>query len=210
MVVDFTKITELRPIFFLCDIQERFAKAMTNWDMVVDGTVMMLKVALELKAPVIVTEQYTKAFGPTVAPIREVLDQFPEGLVHGPFEKKAFGMLTPPVRQAVAKLSHDGHNAAVICGIETQVCVQQTTQRLHAEGLLDTFIPRDCVSSRFQADKDAALDFMRDLMRHRKEGEAEIFITTAESLAFNLIGGADHPSFKAISGLVKAERHREY
>ncbi len=177
--------------------------------MVVDGTVMMLKIAKELNSPVIVTEQYVKALGPTVSEIKEVLDTFPPHLVMGPFEKKQFSMIIPPVRQALARLTHPDEqvNVAVMLGVEAHVCVQQTVQALLYEELIDVIVPRDCVSSRNQEDKDAAIETIKQLTTVSKKSKA--CIMSAESIAFNCLRTAEHEKFKAVSALVKPDRKRD-
>ena len=81
----------------------------------------------------------------------------------------------------------------VISGIETHVCVLQTTIDL----LENNYIPvvvQDCVSSRRINDKQIAIE------RMRKEGA---IITTYESLLFELLRYSGSEAFKAISKLVK-------
>ena len=76
-------------IFLVCDVQERFRSAIHNFPAVLAGSQRMLKAAIELKIPTIVTEQYPKGLGKTV----DELD-----VSHAEvFEKTTFTMLCPAV-----------------------------------------------------------------------------------------------------------------
>lgn len=79
------------------------------------------RAAKELCLPVIVTEQYPKALGPTVPEVHEVLPEENSIIV----AKTDFSMLVPEVDQKLGELHHVRN--IVLVGIETHVCVFQTT-----------------------------------------------------------------------------------
>ncbi|CAI8013727.1 Isochorismatase domain-containing protein 2 [Geodia barretti] len=84
-------------------------------------------------------------------------------------------------------------NSVVIFGIETQVCVQQTALDLLDKGY-DVHILADGCSSRSQVDRMLALERLR---------AAGAFLTTSESVVFELLGDSKHPNFKEVQALVK-------
>jgi len=116
-------VGKLRPVsttFLLCDVQERFAPLIHHSETVIQTCRYMTSVARELSIPVIATQQYTKAFGPTVKECfatQEDLEATPI------YEKKLFSMLTPEVQTKITEMERD---TFVIMGIEAHVCVQQT------------------------------------------------------------------------------------
>lgn len=181
-------VGKLRPAstaLLLCDVQERFAPLIHHSDTVVQTCRYMTSVARELSIPVIATQQYTKAFGPTV---KECFAT-PEELEATPiFEKKLFSMLTPEVQSKLNELERDTY---VIMGIEAHVCVQQTCLDLLEQGK-DVHLIVDGVSSQQVVDREIALQRLQ---------AAGVFLTTAQSAAFMLMQSADNPNFKAISKL---------
>jgi len=84
----------------------------------------------------------------------------------------------------------------MIVGIESHVCVLQTTLDLLKKGL-NVFIIRDAISSCNQQEIPLAIERMR---------LAGATITTSESALFELMLDSKHPNFKAISGLIKTEK----
>ena len=63
-------LARLKPastVFLLCDVQEKFRKAIHKFATVVSGAQRMIRVADELSIPVIVTEQYPKGLGKQTA-----------------------------------------------------------------------------------------------------------------------------------------------
>jgi len=81
----------------------------------------------------------------------------------------------------------------VVCGIETHVCVLQTSLDLLAEGF-QVHLVCDAISSRKKLDHEAAIDRMQ---------QAGVILTTAESVLFELLERAGTPEFKQISQLIK-------
>jgi hypothetical protein len=85
------------------------------------------RAAAVLNLPVVVTEQYPKALGSTVAEVAEVL---PEGSTT--VAKTDFSMLVPEVVARLAALP--AVRSVLVVGIETHVCVLQSSLDLLGEG----------------------------------------------------------------------------
>jgi nicotinamidase-related amidase len=181
-------VGKLKPetsVFLLCDIQERFRPLTWRGETVVNTARYMTSVAKALEVPVVVTQQYTKVFGDTVA------DCFadPEDLKKVPiFEKKQFSMCTEEVSSHVDSLKKD---SVILFGIEAHVCVLQTCLDLLQQGK-DVHVIVDGVSSQQAFDREIALQRM---------SHAGAFLTTAQSVAFMLMQSADHSNFKPVSKL---------
>lgn len=87
-------------------------------------------------------------------------------------------------------------HSIVLCGIETHVCVQQTTFDLLERGY-NVHILADGVSSCNKSDRIIAIDALR---------QAGAFITSTESVLFELMRDSKHPKFKELSSVIKEER----
>jgi len=136
----------------------------------------------KLGIPLIVTRQYPKAFGPIVPEI---------DISHAKaYDKTKFSMLIPEIAQQLANTE-----SVVLFGIEAHVCVLQTALDLLVEGK-DVHLVIDGTSSQRQYDRLAAFS--------RLKNQPGVFLTTCESLLFQLLGDASHPTFKEISNIVKA------
>ena len=169
----------------LCDVQERFAPLIYNSETVIQTCRYMTSVARELRIPVVATQQYTKAFGPTV---KECFATPDELLTTPIFEKKLFSMITPEVHHKLTELERDTY---IIMGIEAHVCVQQTCLDLIEQGK-NVHLIVDGVSSQQVIDREIALQRLQS---------AGVFLTTAQSAAFMLMQTAEHRNFKAVSKL---------
>eukprot|EP01039_Chlorochromonas_danica_P001107 gene1107-1205_t len=183
--------TPANSILFICDVQERFRPLIHNMPTVIAQTSFLNDVCRTLKVPRLATEQYPKALG-NLVPELVLEEDVPK------FSKMQFSMLVPEVRN-VLTAKPDIRNI-LLCGIETHVCVQQTTLDLLEAGY-NVHLICDALSSQKPYDRTVALQKMRD---------SGAVLTTASSIAFELMRAADHASFKAISNLVKAARSEEF
>jgi nicotinamidase-related amidase len=107
------------------------------------------------------------------------------------FEKTAFSSCGAAA--FVKKLGDLKISQAVICGLETHVCVNQTAHDLLARGY-QVHLLTDCVSSRAEQDKRVGLDKM---MR------SGALPSSTEMALFELMRDARHEQFKAIQKLIK-------
>mmetsp|Transcript_7445 Transcript_7445/g.15253 ORF Transcript_7445/g.15253 Transcript_7445/m.15253 type:complete len:232 (-) Transcript_7445:161-856(-) len=185
------KLCPKSSVLLVCDVQERFRPLIHNMETVINTTKFMTAVAKELQIPCVATQQYTKVFGPTIPDA--IADPTDIGTSIPVFEKKLFSMCTEECSKHLASLSSSEKTSYLIVGIEAHVCLQQTCLDLLEQGH-DVHIIADGVSSQQKIDRDIALKRME---------QSGAWITTCQSAAFMLLGGADNANFKAVSKLVK-------
>ncbi|HLP29474.1 MAG TPA: hydrolase [Candidatus Didemnitutus sp.] len=167
------------------DIQERLFPHIYDNEALAKRCRILIKGLQAIGVPIIVTQQYTKGLGPTIAPIAEALGAF------DPIEKLTFSCCGNDAVEAVVLGSARHH--VILFGIETHVCVMQTALDLISQGQR-AYVVEDCVSSRSPNDKRIAIERMR---------QAGAIITTSESILFELLRVAGTEEFKAVSALVK-------
>ena len=176
------KLDRERTALVVVDIQEAFRKALADFDDVASAAGVLVSGAAELGIPIVVTEQYPKGLGTTVP---EVADKLPEGIV--PVDKVRFSAVEAD------GFGLEGRDQAIVCGIETHVCVNQTVLDLLGGGI-ETQVVADAVGSRTEANRDLGL--------HKME-RAGATLTSVETVLFELLGGSDAPEFKQVQALVK-------
>jgi nicotinamidase-related amidase len=171
----------------IVDIQERLHTAMEGQfkDTYVKNSVILIETAKSCQVPIIVSEQYPKGLGPTIADAAAHL----EGIYR--HEKLFFSCYRDEgLRKAIKST---GRKTAVIIGIETHVCVMQTAIDLLADGY-SVVIASDAVCSRRAHDRETSLDAMARL---------GVFVYPTETIAFMFMEKAGTDLFKKLSGLFK-------
>jgi nicotinamidase-related amidase len=176
-----------RLIFIVIDMQEALVDAMKAGVVreVIKNIQLLIQVAKTFQIPIIFTEQYPKGLRKTVPPIREILGSLE------PVEKVTFSCLKEEV--FTEKISDDSLNQAVIMGMETHVCVFQTVLDLLSRGYT-VHVPRDATCSRVKQNWVAGLSLME---------QAGALITSAETIAFQLLEKAGTDAFRALAPLLK-------
>ena len=182
-----TLLSQDDSLLFIVDIQEKLAPAVQDQKKVIWNTVRLIHGATLFQLPVILTEQYPKGLGPTVAKIKDIL---PENTFF--FEKKSFSAV--PAENLLATIQKfESVQKIILCGMETHVCVQQTALDLLTAGF-QVHLVVDAVSSRFETNYTTALNRMES---------SGVDLTTTEAVLFELCRTADAPQFKQISALVR-------
>lgn len=176
-----------RLIFVVIDMQEALVDAMKAGVVreVIKNIQLLIQVAKTFQISIIFTEQYPKGLRKTVPPIRELL-----GCLE-PVEKVTFSCLKE--KAFTEKISDDSLNQAVIMGMETHVCVFQTVLDLLSRGYT-VHVPRDATCSRVKGNWVAGLSLME---------QAGALITSAETIAFQLLEKAGTDAFRALAPLLK-------
>jgi len=173
-------------VLLVVDIQERLLPNIHYYQQVVKNTQILIQTCQLLDVPVIVSEQYVKGLGPTIANISQWFN--PQIVV---LEKTTFGALAEPtISEAFQRLNR---SQVVVCGVETHVCVNQSVHQLLAENY-QPHVVADAVSSRTPENKAAGLNKMQ---------QAGAVITTTETALFELLHDAKNPAFKQVQALIK-------
>jgi nicotinamidase-related amidase len=170
-----------RTALVVIDVQEAFRPAVGEFDAVAHNAAVLAQGARALGLPVIVTEQYPRGLGRTVPELAGALEGIPriEKLVFSAARAKGFDL--------------EGREQALVCGIETHVCVNQTVHDLLDAGI-EVHVATDAVSSRTAANRRAGLAKME---------ASGALLTSTEMALFELVGRAGTDEFKAIQALVK-------
>ena len=184
------KLSAARAALFVVDIQERLVPAMAPEAIarVVKETQILIQAARVLELPIVVSQQYPKGLGATIAPIEEALAGAAN--VHR-FDKLEFSAAIAPGFLALApKL---GRDQWIVCGMETHVCVYQTVRDLVARGHA-THVVSDAVCSRTDANWRIGLDLA---------SRAGAIPTSTEVVVFDLLERAGSERFKTLSRAIK-------
>lgn len=167
------------------DIQGKLSQLMYRKEALFQNARKLIQGARILDIPIIVTEQYPKGLGPTIPEIAELFPSF------NPLPKVSFSCCGD---EGFSKeLRAVNRSQILVCGIETHVCVYQTTvdllaARYHVEVIADV------VSSRSAEDREIGLQRMRE------EGAS---LSSVEMVLFELMKVAEGPKFKEVSKVVK-------
>jgi len=139
-----------------------------------------------LGVPVLITEQYPKGLGPTIPELRAAV-----GHAGGVLEKTSFSCAGDP--SIAARITASGRTSILLAGIEAHICVLQTALDLLEAGF-SVHLVEDAVGSRAPQDRETGV------ARARKHGAEP---TTVEMALFEMMGGKEHPQFKAVQALIK-------
>jgi nicotinamidase-related amidase len=166
-----------RTALVVVDVQEGF-RPYASFAGVAEACAKLVQAARILDVPRVVSEQYPKGLGHTA----------PEVGLEGerPIEKSVFSAAR------AEGFDLDGRDQALVCGIETHVCVSQTVLDLLERGV-EVQIPADAVGSRHE------IDYARGLERLERAGAV---VTTVEAALFELLERAGTPEFKAVQKLI--------
>ncbi len=175
-------------MLLVIDMQTKLLPLIDNMERVLETSCLLVRAAELFELPVIVTEQYPKGIGPTVAELVGVL----EPINPATMEKASMSVCgEEPIRERLREIDRE---QIIICGIEAHVCVQQSVLDLLAMDY-QVHVCADAVGSR------AAIDYKMALHRMRQSGAT---VTTAETVLFELIERCDAEKFKPMLELVKS------
>ncbi|KAF7520653.1 hypothetical protein PCG10_009005 [Penicillium crustosum] len=149
----------------------------------------MLRAASALQTPVFITTQNRAKLGNTVPELQQHLNG-PH--IRADVDKTLFSMITPEIEKLLPAPGSTPLDV-IIVGLETHICVTQTTLDLLERGHR-VYILVDGVSSINPEERGVALARLRD---------AGAVVTSSESVLFEILGDASHEAFRAVSGLVK-------
>jgi nicotinamidase-related amidase len=170
-------LSRQRALLVVVDVQEGF-RSYETFEQVAASCSKLVQAARILGVPALVSEQYPKGLGHTVPEVGLEDERVIEKTVFSAVRAEGFRL--------------DDRDQAIVCGIETHVCVGQTVQDLLDRGV-EVHVPADAVGSRHE------LDYSRGLERLDRSGAV---VTSVEAVLFELLERAGTPEFKAVQSLV--------
>lgn len=166
-----------RAALVVVDVQEGF-RSYESFAGVAGACAKLVEAARILGLPALVSEQYPKGLGHTVPEVGLQDEPRIEKTVFSAARADGFDLL--------------GAEQAIVCGIETHVCVSQTVHDLLADGV-EVHVPADAVGSRHDLDYECGLERMV---------RAGAVVSTVEAVLFELLERAGTPEFKAVQALI--------
>ena len=167
------------------DVQERYRTALEDWDGVASRVRTLIQGAHLVELPIVYTEQYPKGLGSTGPEILEVLANATR------FEKRTISALGAP--DLSTHLEQLGRREAIVCGLETHACINQTVHALLANGFR-VHLPFDALASRHALDHEQG---------YRKMLASGAIGSSVETILLECLQSADHPAFKPVQELLK-------
>lgn len=180
MIIDKNKTCAL-----FVDYQERLIPAMNRGSEFVETSAKLASGLIALNIPIVCSEQYPKGLGSTVSDLKDI-EGFPLGIA-----KSSFSCMLE--ENLVSAIKETGAKNVILVGCETHVCVLQTAIDLLDIGY-SVYLPVDCCTSRTEANHNVGIK------RMEQEG---VFVTSFESILFELLRTSGGDAFKTISNLVK-------
>jgi len=171
------------------DVQERLVPAIDKglYERSLRNFKIVIETAGTLGLPILLTEQYPRGLGRTVPPVLQAL----EGKSFELVEKVTFSCARD--EGFLSAVARTGRRQIVIIGMETHVCVYQTSLDLRNGGY-EVFVLDDAVSSRFPHNYNSGIAALRD---------AGVVVISTEAAVFQLLKVAATPEFKKISSLLR-------
>jgi nicotinamidase-related amidase len=167
-----------RAALVVVDVQEGF-RSYASFAGVAEASRKLVRAARILDVPALVSEQYPKGLGHTAPEVGLDDERRIEKTVFSAARAEGFDL--------------GERDQAIVCGIETHVCVSQTVHDLLGRGV-EVHVPADAVGSRHQ------IDYARGLERLERAGAV---VTTVEAALFELLERAGTPEFKSVQALIR-------
>lgn len=186
----------------LVDYQPRLMPAIAEGEQVLARAQLLARMAQLMKVPTFGTEQNPAKLGELDPSLRALcnkvlpkmqFDACADGLVDLVRAPAAPGGNARSLPKHLQKPAPTPRNTVVIAGVESHVCLLQTALGL-IEQEIDVWVVTDACGSRNPRDRDAAFD--------RLAGNGAELVS-AEMVAFEWLGGADHPRFREALALIK-------
>jgi nicotinamidase-related amidase len=172
-------------VVVVIDMQPSFLDGCWRGAEVLERAKFLVEAANLLGVPVLATEQYRERMGGTEPSLAALIDQ-------EPLDKLSFSCCgVGSFNEAFAGL---GRRQAVLVGIETHICVNQTAHHLVSQAQTEVLVCVDGVTARSE-----------DRHRIGMERIRALGCTPAhtESVAYEWMGSASHPKFREALALVK-------
>ena len=168
------------------DIQEKLLPPIWEKERMVRNSQLLIRMAKEMKLPVLVSTQYAKGLGPTIPDIASLLTGV------NIIDKMEFGCFgNGDYCSAAGKLAD--RNTLLLCGMETHIWVMQTALSALNQGM-NVHVAADAVSSRTE------LNWKLGLGRMQAAGAV---ISSTEMMLYELMGKSGTATFREMLNWIK-------
>lgn len=174
-------------VLVVIDIQERLLAAMPEdvRQKILRSAGILVKAAREFDYPIILLEQYPQGLRHTVPEIKGLIPEIV------PIEKVAFNCCDVP--DFTDTLERLGRRDVILCGMESHICILQTSFGLMEMGKR-VFVSADAVCSRAKLNWTLSLEVMR---------QTGVVVGSTEMFLFMLNNTAGTEDFTKLSRMVK-------
>jgi len=169
----------------IIDVQGKLFESMSGKDLLLQNLIRMIQGAKLLGLPIIWNEQVPEKMGQTVPEIRALLSDLQ------PIPKSCFSCYGEPAFMNALKKT--GRKQVLIAGIESHVCVYQTSRDLITAGY-QVEVATDAVSSRTEANKAVGIEKIKSI------GGT---ITSVETALFEMLKTAEDGAFREMLKIVR-------
>lgn len=172
-------------LLLIIDMQGNMARGMADGDALFDQIARLIRGILVFDIPIVMTEHLPAKLGTTIPEVA--------GLIPGvsALPKETFSCCANGAFSRI--LAAHNRRQVLVAGIETHICVYQTTADLIRAGY-ETYLVADAVSSRTQRNRQIGIDRLRD------EGAK---LASTEMVLFELLKEAGAPGAKEIFKIVR-------
>jgi nicotinamidase-related amidase len=174
------------------DIQEKLVPAIFNRDLLLRNAQLRVRLAAVLDLPVLVSTQYAKGLGQTVADLATPLSELPSP--PRTLDKTEFGCFGNPQFCASTRALPGKRTTLLLCGMEAHICVLQTALGALNQGYI-VHVAADAIGSRTEQNWKLGIDRMRT---------AGAVISSTEMMIYELLGGSGTAAFKKMLPHLKA------
>ena len=181
-----TRLRAEDSLLLIIDMQEPFLRNIHRRESLVRNATTMVLAAPVLRLPVVLTQQNTPRLGSTIPELAQPLrGEF------NPFDKLAFSAMDDDAVHS--EIRRSGRKHILLCGVETHVCISQTSLDLLSLGY-QVHVISDATSSRTEANWEIGLSRME---------HAGVIISSTEMAIFELLGEAGTLEFKLLLEMIK-------
>jgi nicotinamidase-related amidase len=184
LIADYIEIAR-RPLqaqqcaLIVIDIQEKLLPPIFEQERVVRNSQMLIRLAGILEIPVVATTQYAKGLGNIVP---EVACLLPDAAM----DKVTFSCFGSDAFCSLLKKIPGNRTTALVCGMESHICVAQTALGALREGYV-VHVASDAISSRTEWNWKIGLERMRS---------AGALLSSTEMIIYELLQASGTTAFK--------------
>ena len=177
-------IIEDETLLLIVDMQEKLISNIQNNQLLIFNIKKLIEACNLLKVPIVITEQNPLKLGKTLGLIIES-KEYPI------FEKMEFSCSKN--KYFLDYIKKYNFKNIILCGIESHICILQTSIELLEKGL-NILIPKDAIGSRNEIDNDTA--FSRLIL-------CGAIASTTESIICELCKTSNRKEFREVSKILK-------